>query len=261
MEISLLQGIGLSILAFIVGMDFYLEVFFWFRPIIVSTIAGIILGDVTTGVICGGITELAFAGLTAAGGTQPPNPILAGIMATVLARSTGLGASEALALALPFSFLMQYVILFFWSSYSLLMPRLDKYAGEADTKKFYALCAASLIVVGLSYAIVVFLSAYLAQDAMKSLVSVMPEWLTHGFEVIGGVLPGIGFAMLLKTMLKGWLIPYLIVGFLFATFINFGNLLPLAILAVGLAVLEFNRYKENKKVNVTVEGGDDSEGI
>ncbi len=260
MEITLMQGLGLALLAFIAGLDFYLEAFFWFRPIIVGTVSGMILGDLTLGVICGGITELAFAGLTPAGGTQPPNPILAGIMATVLAHTGGLGAKEAMALALPFSFLMQYVVIFFWSGYSLLMPRMDKYAREADTKKFYTVSIASWVLVGVVYAIVVFLSAYLAQDAMRNLISLMPEWLTHGFEIIGGILPGIGFAMLLKTMLKGWLVPYLVIGFLFATFIDFGNLLPLAILAAALAIMEFNKYNDQKKAGLAV-GGDNSEGI
>lgn len=84
-QISLLQGILLALMAFIVGIDFWLEGLFIFRPIIVSTLTGLILGDVRIGLVTGGLTELAFAGLTPAGGTQPPNPVMAGIMATVLA--------------------------------------------------------------------------------------------------------------------------------------------------------------------------------
>lgn len=105
-EITLVQGILLALMAFIVGMDFYLEVFFWFRPIICGTLTGIILGDIGLGLVCGGVAELAFAGLTPAGAAQPPNPILAGVMAPVLAYTTGVDSNQALALALPFSFLM-----------------------------------------------------------------------------------------------------------------------------------------------------------
>ena len=46
MEISLMQGIGLTVMAIVVGVDFWLEGFFIFRPIIVSTLTGMILGDV-----------------------------------------------------------------------------------------------------------------------------------------------------------------------------------------------------------------------
>lgn len=49
MEITLAQGIGLALMAIVVGVDFWLEGFFIFRPIIVSTLTGLILGDLTLG--------------------------------------------------------------------------------------------------------------------------------------------------------------------------------------------------------------------
>lgn len=256
-EITLVQGILLAIMAFIVGMDFYLEVFFWFRPIICGTLTGIILGDIGLGLVCGGVAELAFAGLTPAGAAQPPNPILAGVMAPVLAYTTGVDSNQALALALPFSFLMQYVILMFWSGYSLLMPLMDKSIDTMNIKRFKALNVGSLIFVGIVYAVIVFLCSYSAQDMMRELVGMMPAWLSHGFEILGGVLPGIGFAMLLKIMLKKWLVPYLIFGFVFASFISFSNLLPLAVVAIGIAIIEFNK----KNDPILIDKGDEEDGI
>ena len=121
-EITLLQGISLAALVFFLGIDFWLEALFLFRPIIVCTLTGAILGDIHIGLITGGLTELAFAGLTPAGGVQPPNPIMAGLMTTVIAWSTGVDAKTAIGLGLPFSLLMQYVILFFYSAFPCLCP-------------------------------------------------------------------------------------------------------------------------------------------
>ncbi len=101
-EITLLQGLSLAALVFVLGIDFWLEALFLFRPIIVCTLTGAILGDIQTGLITGGLTELAFAGLTPAGGVQPPNPIMAGLMTTVIAWSTGVDAKTAIGLGLPF---------------------------------------------------------------------------------------------------------------------------------------------------------------
>lgn len=252
-EITLLQGILIAFSSFVVGMDYSLEVFFWFRPIIIGTITGLILGDLKVGIISGGLAELAFAGLTPAGGNQPPNPVLAGVMTPVLAHTTGMGPEQALVLALPFSFLMQYIIIMFWSGYSFLMPKFDKYAKEAETGKFERLALGSLFLVGIVYALVVFLCAYSAQDFMRTLVGMMPLWLTHGFGILGGILPAIGFAMLLKMMLKNWLIPYLIFGFIFTTFIPFNNLLPLALVSFGMAMIEYNK-KDVKEVEVEEDG-------
>ena len=64
MQITMIQGIMLSVMAFILGVDFWLEAFFIFRPIIVCTLTGFIIGNPTLGIVAGGLTELTFAGLT-----------------------------------------------------------------------------------------------------------------------------------------------------------------------------------------------------
>ncbi len=248
MTISLMQGIGLAIMAIIVGVDFWLEGLFIFRPIIVSTLTGMILGDVQLGLVTGGITELAFAGLTPAGGTQPPNPVLAGVMTTVIAYTTGTAAGASMALALPFSFLMQYIILFCYSSFSFFMKGADEAAERGDTKKIVNINITCTAIIALLYGIIVFLCAYVAQDGMRVLVEVLPEWLTHGFEVAGGVLPAVGFAMLLKVMLKGEFLPFLLIGFVISCFLDYSNLLPIAVIGVALALFVYNIDKDKAEL-------------
>ncbi|WP_315068736.1 PTS galactosamine transporter subunit IIC [uncultured Clostridium sp.] len=262
--ITLVQGISLAIMAIIVGIDFWLEGLFIFRPIIVCTLTGIILGDIKLGLLAGGLTELAFAGLTPAGGTQPPNPILAGVMTTVIAHTTGKDPAAAIGLALPFSFLMQYIILFYYSTFSVFMKKADKYAEEVDINKFIRLNIMTTAIVAITYGVVVFLCSYVAQDAMKALVQSMPEWLTHGFGIAGGILPAVGFGMLLKVMLKGEFVPFIIVGFVVASFVPFSNLLPVAIVGVALALFVYNIDKDKLllSANANKNGGDDySDGI
>lgn len=261
MEITLVQGLLLSLVALICGLDFWLEALFIFRPMIVCTLTGLVLGDLRLGLTAAAITELAFAGLTPAGGTQPPNPILAGVMTVVIAYTTKTNPTIAIGLSLPFSFLMQYIILFFYSTFSFFMPKADHYAQEADTAAFVRLNILTSAIVTISYAVVVFLSAYLAQDLMRNLVNSMPGWLTHGFEVAGGILPAIGFAMLLKVMLKAPYAPYLIIGFVAASFIPFGNILPVAVIGVALALLEYFKDKDEKeKIMRAIRENDQSGG-
>jgi mannose/fructose/N-acetylgalactosamine-specific phosphotransferase system component IIC len=61
---------------------------------------------------------------------------MAGVMTTVIAWSTGVDAKTAIGLGLPFSLLMQYVILFFYSAFSLFMSKADNCAEEANTAAF-----------------------------------------------------------------------------------------------------------------------------
>ena len=242
-EITLAQGLALAGIAFFLGIDFWLEALFLFRPIIVCTLSGFILGDVQIGLITGGLTELAFAGLTPAGGVQPPNPILAGIMTTVIAHSAGVDPKTAIGLGLPFSLLMQYIILFYYSAFSMFMPRVERYASENNSAGIQRMGLLMTLIVAVTYALVVFLCAYSAQGAMQALVKAMPPWLSHGFEVAGGVLPAVGFGLLLRVMLKMQYVPYLIAGFLFVCFVQIQNLLPVAVMGAAFALFVYYHSK------------------
>ena len=103
---------------------------------------------------------------------------------------------------------------------------------------------------------------------MKALVTSMPHWLTHGFELAGGILPAVGFAMLLKVMLKGQYFAYLLLGFVMASMIPFSNVLPVALVGAVFAMIEFYRSRDQiklekqlKEVEDQSQGGGMNDGI
>lgn len=260
MEVTLAQGIWITIMAFICGIDFSLEAFFWFRPIIAAFFTGIILGDVQLGLAAGAITELAYVGLLTIGGTVPPNPLMAGIMTVIIAYTTGSSPEAALALSLPFALLMQWINIFYHSAFSVfLVPVLDRKAAEADTNGFTRAVMLGAIIVGLTYAVVTFVSAYVAQEPIARFVTSFPTWFVHGFEICGQLLPGVGLALLLRTMLTGDNAPFLFIGFLMATYLELGNVLPVAIAGTVAAVLVYK--SEKKSAQLRTEGGGPDEGI
>ncbi|WP_395225405.1 PTS sugar transporter subunit IIC, partial [Escherichia coli] len=79
-------------------------------------------------------------------------------------------AKTAIGLGLPFSLLMQYVILFFYSASSLFMSKADKCAKEADTAASSRLNWSTMLIVASANAVVAFLCTYPAQGAMQPLV-------------------------------------------------------------------------------------------
>lgn len=121
------------------------------------------------------------------------------------------------------------------------------------------------ILVGITYAVMAFLCVYGAQAPMRELVNAMPTWLSHGFQIAGGILPAVGFGVLLKSMLKTEYVPYLLLGFTAACFIKFGNLMPVAVIGAALAFIEYAHARRNSDVdkklneirNSTDNGGDD----
>ncbi len=257
MEITLVQGLLLSLVAFICSLDQQAEVFLIFRPIVVCFFSGIVLGDVQLGLSAGAVAELAYLGLLTIGGTVPPNPLIAGIMTVVISYTSGVSAEAALGLSLPFALLGQWIGMILSTVYSGLMPIADKICERGDVAALGRLVWLSAIGKSLVTALIIFLSAYLIQEPITALVEKFPEWLVHGFRVAGNLLPGVGLALLLKVMLKIDNVAYLFIGFLISTFIDTGNVLPIAILAVCIT---FQSYISNKDKKV-YEGGADDDGI
>ena len=255
MNITLTQGLLLALVAFICGIDAHWEVFFIFRPIITAFLTGLVLGDVQLGLQAGAIAELAYLGLTTIGGTVPPNPLVAGMMTVVIAHTTGQSAEAALGLSLPFALLMQWILVFYNTSFAGFLRLLDRDAAKGDTKKFMNTVWLGTWITAATYALVIFLSAYAMQQPIAAFVSTFPAWLVQGFRVAGGLLPGVGLALLLRSMLNITNISFLLIGFLMASYMSLGSVLPIAIAAFAIALLIFLKDRESAKSIATSDGG------
>ncbi|MEA5026312.1 MAG: PTS sugar transporter subunit IIC [Erysipelotrichaceae bacterium] len=256
MQITFVQGILLTILAMICAVDAATEAFFWFRPIVVAFFAGIILGDVQLGLAAGAVAELSYLGLLTVGGTVPPDPLMAGMMTTVIAYTSNVSAETALGLALPFALLAQWWGIFTNTSYAGFMKPLEDKARNADIKGFWNVIVIALAIKAIGYGLITFLSTYAMQSVISTFVNSFPVWLIHGFEIAGGILPAVGLGLLLRIMLKGENAPYLFLGFLMATFLSLGNVLPIAIAAIAIAIIGY--YNDKR---IAGNGGTDHDGI
>ncbi len=256
MEITLLQGIVISLVIMILVIDRHLEVLFIFRPIIVCPIVGAILGDLNTGLIAGGMVELAFAGIAGIGGASVPEALLTSVMTVVFAHITGNNVATSLALAYPFGVLLQFLWTVRNTAFTAFNKPAERYAKEGNIKGLFRLCLYGIAITSIATGILTFLSVYAAQEPLKALVEAMPEWLINGFQAAGGLLPAVGFAMLLRVTLKAKYIPYLLAGFLFATFIQIDNVLPVAIMGVAFALMEYYRSSEKELAVANVDGGE-----
>lgn len=243
MSITLLQGLLLAGIIFVIAWDARWESFFVFHPIIICTITGIVLGNVNLGLEAAAIAELSYLGLSTVGGTVPPNALIAGLMTVVLAYKGGISAEAALGLSLPFALLMQWIQIACQSVFSGFNSKLEKAAAENNMKayRFYVFLPEFILTV--LYAIVAFLSTYALQNVLSNFVNSFPGFVSHGFEIAGGLLPGLGLALLLKVMLKKENVAYLIIGFLLMSILSLGNVLPVAMFAVALALIDFMRKK------------------
>ena len=213
MEISLLQAFALGILAFIAGLDMFNGLTHMHRPVVLGPLVGLILGDLHTGILTGGTLELVWMGLAPLAGAQPPNVIIGTIVGTTFAITTGVKPEVAVGVAVPFAVAVQMGITFLFSVMSGVMARCDRMAANADTAGIERVNYLALLALGTFYFLCAFLPIYFGAEHAKTAIDVLPTRLIDGLGVAGGIMPAIGFAVLLKIMMKKRLYPLLHPGF------------------------------------------------
>ena len=239
MEISLLQAFALGIIAFIAGLDMFNGLTHMHRPVVLGPLVGLVLGDLHTGILTGGTLELVWMGLAPLAGAQPPNVIIGTIVGTAFAITTGVKPDVAVGVAVPFAVAVQMGITFLFSVMSGVMSRCDRMAENADTRGIERVNYLALLALGTFYFLCAFLPIYFGAEHAKTIIDVLPQRLIDGLGVAGGIMPAIGFAVLLKIMMKNVYIPYFILGFVAAAW------LKLPVLAIAAAALDARFHQGN----------------
>ena len=203
----------------------YFAFFFIASPIVVGVVAGLIYGDLKQGLIIGGGIAAAFAGIIAPGGNLPTDSALAATTVIPIALATGLSAEQAVAFAVPMGLVGSFVTNLRKMINVVFVHRADKCAENGDSAGLMrcAVIYPPIIELPLLF-LPVFLVVMFGQDAMLAFMNSVPTWVMHGLEVAGGVMPAIGFALIMNMIGKPKMIPYTIIGFILVKAMGLNNI-------------------------------------
>ena len=237
-QVTLAQALMVAIFAGIAGIDLFNVLTHIHRPIIAGPIVGILMGNPEAGLVAGASFELMWMGLVPLAGAQPPNVVMGGIIGTAFVIATGKSAQEAIAVAIPFAIFVQVCITFLFTAFSPLMKKADHYA---DTLNFGGI--ASLNYLGMAilfcfYSVVTFAVIYFGADKAAHYVQFVPKWISEGLRMAGGLMPAIGFGILLNIMLRKEYVAYFILGFVLVAYLN-QPLLAIALIGTAFALIEY----------------------
>ena len=240
-------------------MDFQFGSLYINRPIVLGPLVGLVLGDVTQGLIIGANLELFFMGAVSIGAYIPPDSIVGGILATAFAISTGNSTEAAIALAMPIGLISLAVGNFLNVFNSVILRFTDKYAEEGKYGGIVATHWMIGILNVLRRFLLVFFAFYLGVDKMQGLIDAIPTVLIDGMDAAAGLLPALGFAMLMRMILNKQIIPYFFLGFICAEYLGM-PVLGVAILGLIIVVVQFgflNPKNETATASINEEVDDD----
>ena len=215
-------AILLALVAMLGNAEYYLGTSMLSRPIVMGTLAGLVMGDIETGIIIGATLELAFVGSFSIGASIPPEIISGSVLGTAFAIATGKGTGVALSLALPIA---SIVLIVKNVGFLFIMPPLihkaDEYARQANSKGINLINFLSgFLSVNLPIGLAVGISYAVGSNSVQGLLDAIPEFIIRGLEIGTALLPAYGFALLLNTMInkKNW--PFFLLGFALVVYLN-----------------------------------------
>lgn len=254
MEISLLQAILIAIAAYLGISTWFLGVGYFtvYRPLIGGTIVGLILGDVVKGMQIGAAINAVYLGFISTGGTLPSDLIAAGYIGTALAMASGLDGPEALTLlAVPLGLLGGGLWFLRMTVGSFLAHWADVFAERGDTRGVAAVNVwGGQAFLFLLYALPTFFIVYYGQGIIGDVNQLLPDRFVVALAMVGGMLPAVGIGMLLNYMGRRELIPFFLIGFLLATYLDL-PLIAIGMLAFALAWIVVERQRSPEPVEDT----------
>ena len=227
------------------------------RPIVVSTLTGLFLGDPVQGVIMGSVLELMFIGSFPIGAAVSPDYTSAGAICTAFAILTGGGKAVATAMALPIALLGGFIFigckLMNAAFGQIMMKYLEKDDSKGASRIYIMGSVFTCFVVYFAYA---FVCIFAGSAAVEAAVNAIPKVIINGLEFNE------------KKLLESYLIngdtynyknmsPYFFIGFILAAYLSMPTI---AVTLLGIMfVLVMVTSQNNQLAAVENEGGDENE--
>ncbi|MGL4654972.1 MAG: PTS mannose/fructose/sorbose/N-acetylgalactosamine transporter subunit IIC [Sarcina sp.] len=263
MEIQFWQILALASYAALAQYDGLHFLFGLPKPVIAGMFAGVVMGDMTTGLLVGGTIQLMNLGVSNYGGASIPDYMSATLISTALTVSTGQGVEFAVGIGVPAALLLVQLDILARMTNTFFQHRAEAYAEKRDYKKVKLMNVLGVIPWSLSRFVPVFVILFFGADMVNSLLAASPVWFLDGLKVAGGLLPAIGIAILLKYLPLKTYAPYLVMGFAVAAYLNV-PVLGIGLIGGSIAFLKFKEreeeaIKESQRVSVSVGGGFDED--
>lgn len=218
-------------------------------PLTTGLIVGVFMGHPMLGMLAGANIQLVYLGWINAGGVMPSNTMVAGIYGTALTILSSANPKLAVTFAIPFSLLGLLMVQIYQTLNSFWVHRADKALDEGKVNQIRFLnYVPSFIVALVVYGIPAFCLVLFGKTWATSMIQAIPKSLTTALEVVGGLMPALGIAMLLNYLGKRSLNAYFFIGFFLAVYLKL-DIMAIAIFSAAIAFLIFVSQTSKKPEN------------
>ena len=185
-------------------------------PVFAGFITGLVMGDLKTGLFIGASLQLTVLGVGTFGGASRIDATSGAVLATAFSVAQGIKPEIAIStIAVPVAGLLTYADILGRMSTTVFAHRIDAAIERFDYKGIERNYLLGALPWALSRALPVFLALKFGGAYVQSIVDFVEQykWIANGLTLAGRMLPGLGFAILLRYLPVRRNLHYLALGF------------------------------------------------
>ena len=204
------------LVAFIAGVASVVDERQFHRPLVACTLMGLALGDLPTGIMLGGFLELIALGWMNVGAAMAPDSALASTISALVVIQGHQNIDTGIAIAVPLAAAGQVLTIFVRTITVFFQHQADNFAKTANFRGIELMHLSGMALQGLRVAIPTAIVALISSDELTRLLGMIPEQVTIGLRIAGGMITVVGFAMVINMMRSKALMPFFFLGFIAA---------------------------------------------
>lgn len=258
MNLNIIQIILVVIVAFLAGMEGILDEFQFHQPLIACTLIGLVTGNLIPCLILGGTLQMIALGWANIGAAVAPDAALASVASAIILVLGGQGRAgvpSAIAIAVPLAVAGLLLTIICRTIATGFVHFMDAAAKQGDIRKVEMWHIIAICMQGVRIAIPAALILAIGAVPIRTVLGLMPTWLTAGLAIGGGMVVAVGYAMVINMMATKEVWPFFAIGFVLAT-ISQITLIGLGAIGICLALIYLKLTKQGGSGN----GGSSNSG-
>jgi len=251
MNLNIIQIILVVIVAFLAGMEGIMDEFQFHQPLIACTLIGLVTGNLLPCLILGGTLQMIALGWANIGAAVAPDAALASVASAIILVLGGQGRAgvpSAIAIAVPLAVAGLLLTIICRTIATGFVHFMDAAAKQGDIRKVEMWHIIAICMQGVRIAIPAALILAIGAGPIRSVLGLMPAWLTAGLAIGGGMVVAVGYAMVINMMATKEVWPFFAIGFVLAT-VSQITLIGLGAIGVALALLYLALSKQGGSGN------------
>ena len=258
-DLNVLQIILVIIIAFFAGMEGILDQFQFHQPLVACTLIGLVTGNLEICVILGGSLQMIALGWANIGAAVAPDAALASVASAIILVLGGQGrggVSSAIAIAIPLAVAGLFLTMIVRTLAVPIVHGMDRAAERGDFRRIDLLQVLAVGMQGLRIALPATALLFIPASTVQAVLEKMPEWLTQGMEIGGGMVVAVGYAMVINMMASKEVWPFFILGFALAALSDL-TLIAIGAIGIALALIYIQLSKKGGSAGGTGGGSSD----